>query len=355
MKDKECPKCDSICTSDEKVVQCSTCKLNFHKVCSRISDLKYEVLNEENSDVYWFCKSCKQTTALMLRQLANVELHLRSIEAERVEEKKEAIVVQKLVNTLHGKIKELESCINEMKETHKQELQSISETVTQMLAQVPQSNSITEKFQQIDGNLDRLNNKANICDTIEGLEERLSVVESCRSTRDTMSYYQGEICPNDLVAEISNEIEERRKRQKSMVIHNLPETGSRSDDFDVVTDIIQYVSEEEREEVKARVVQVYRMGHRHPNRGRTIKVHFNSDDFSEYLLGKSRRLISNVEYKGAVLQKDLTPLERLHLRKLVREKKMRNNQATFNGEEADWIIRGRLLCRKSDLFLEHDN
>ena len=100
MEDKECPKCDSICTSDEKVIQCSTCQLFFHKVCSRISDLKYEVLNEESSDVYWFCKSYKRTTAPMLHQLANVELHLKSIEAEQVEEKKEAIVVQKIVNPM---------------------------------------------------------------------------------------------------------------------------------------------------------------------------------------------------------------------------------------------------------------
>ncbi len=158
-----------------------------------------------------------------------------------------------------------------------------------------------------------------------------------------------------MVVEISNEIEERRKRQKSMVIHNIPETGSRSDDFDVVTDIIQHVSEEEREKVQARIVQVYRMGHRHPNRGRTIKVHFNSENFSGYLLEKSRRLISNARYKVAVLQKDLTSLERFHLRKLVREKKLRNNQAACNGEESDWIIRGKMLCRKSDLSIQSDN
>ncbi len=125
------------------------------------------------------------------------------------------MIVQKLVSTLHEKIKELESCISDMKETHQHELQSISETVTEMLEQVPQSDSITEKFKQIDGNLDKLNNKPDVYDTIEGLEERLSFVESCRSKMDIMPYYQGEICQNDLVAEISNETEERRKRQKS--------------------------------------------------------------------------------------------------------------------------------------------
>ncbi len=45
---------------------------------------------------------------------------------------------------------------------------------------------------------------------------------------------------------------------------------------------------------------------------------------------------------------DLTPMQRLHLRKLVNEKKKRNCIACKNNQDPDWIIRSGKLCRKSD-------
>ncbi len=260
-----------------------------------------------------------------------------------------------MLHQLANVVKRLESSVNNLKETHQQELKSIQETVTEMLIQVPQTNSINEKFQQIDVNIKDLNDNLKTCGSIQGLEERISIIETCRSSTDKVSPYQSELCPNELVAEISNEIEERRKRQKSVVIHNVPETDNQIDDVNVVTDIIQHVKEVRRDEVEAIIVQVYLMGqrHRYPNKGRSIKVHLISPETRSYLIEKSRslRLSSSTKHKSVALQKDLTPLERLQLRKLVREKRLHNTQARGNGEEPEWIIRNGTLCRKSDLYL----
>ena len=75
-----------------------------------------------------------------------------------------------------------------------------------------------------------------------------------------------------------------------------------------------------------------------------------SSETCVFTLENARKLSRSVKYKSVVLQKDLTPLERLNLKKLVREKRLRNLNATNMGEEADWIIRGGILCRKCDFY-----
>ncbi len=41
-----------------------------------------------------------------------------------------------------------------------------------------------------------------------------------------------------------------------------------------------------------------------------------------------------------------TPMQCVHLKKLVHEKKRRNSEAKQNHEEPDWIIQGGILCRR---------
>ena len=78
----DCSKCDISIQSNQMKVACSTCQLSFHVECAKVSNLKYEVLNEENCDIYWFCQSCKLTTANMLNHLADVLNRVSAMEAE---------------------------------------------------------------------------------------------------------------------------------------------------------------------------------------------------------------------------------------------------------------------------------
>ncbi len=46
-------------------------------------------------------------------------------------------------------------------------------------------------------------------------------------------------------------------------------------------------------------------------------------------------------------KQDMTPLERIHLKRLVYEKNRRNHVARMNHEDANWTIRGGVICQKT--------
>ncbi len=95
---------------------------------------------------------------------------------------------------------------------------------------------------------------------------------------------------------------------------------------------------------------MYRLGKQLPGKSRTIKIHFNCENFCQHILQNTRKLGASRLYNNIVIQADLTPLQRTHLKSLVQEKKERNQYAIQCKEDPDWVIRMGKLCRKGDLW-----
>ena len=153
------------------------------------------------------------------------------------------------------------------------------------------------------------------------------------------------------VAEITNELEERNKRKSSLVVHNLPEPTNENDDEVHVSKLLREILDDPNEDVFPTDVDIsgkklFRFGQRMPHRVRSLKVHLKSTELRDKVLMNSRRLIKSENYSNIVLQKDMTPMERVHLKKLVYEKKRRNFEARQNNEEPNWTIQGGILCRR---------
>ncbi len=96
--DYVCGKCDSALKKEDKVVTCFTCKQFFHTNCQDVSDAKYVFLSDQcdNSGVVWFCRTCQRTTRGLFQHLANLEVRIKTVEAERQKEKHEVSVLQNL-------------------------------------------------------------------------------------------------------------------------------------------------------------------------------------------------------------------------------------------------------------------
>ena len=103
-----------------------------------------------------------------------------------------------------------------------------------------------------------------------------------------------------------------------------------------------------KETLTVQTPKVYRLGQQSTHRVRSLKVHFKSTEMKDEILTKARRLVNSENYRSVVIQKDMTPLERMHLKKLVHEKKKRNYNARLNNEEPNWTIRGGIVCKKSN-------
>ncbi len=284
----------------------------------------------------------------------NLRIEIQQLRDARESEKRELAVVHQLVTTFNTKLsdcqKEHEKAIQEISVSTQEELKSISETVTVMLNEVPQCDAITNKFTELEVSVREVQSKY---DNFEELKERVSLIETCDNSIQPVgpAYSTPSVtCQNDLIAELANELEERQKRTKSLVIHNVPESRTDKEDFDTVAEIVNTVTGKELDPTKASITKFYRMGHRSQSKGRSIKVHFTTTEMSAYTLENARKLSRTEKYKSVVVQKDLTPLERLNLKKLLTEKRLRNLNATRVGEEADWIIRAGILCRKQDFY-----
>ena len=73
----DCAKCDKPIRERQKRIPCSTCQLEYHTRCQGMSDEKHLM---ENSDIFWFCKSCRIITSNMINKMAALELRMSSIE-----------------------------------------------------------------------------------------------------------------------------------------------------------------------------------------------------------------------------------------------------------------------------------
>ncbi len=148
--------------------------------------------------------------------------------------------------------------------------------------------------------------------------------------------------------EVADEVNDREKRRKSLVIHNITENNDETEDDAEVIKILKEVVGEEND-VEQQKLNSYRLGKKSPSKNRTIKIHFKSEEFCRNVLQHTGKLRESEQYEHIVFQPDLTPLQRQHIKMLVKEKKLRNLYATQCNEEPDWVIRRGKLCRRREL------
>ncbi len=184
-----------------------------------------------------------------------------------------------------------------------------------------------------------------------GLSSSQSDLINMKPDTGTVSSYGGPYSDPITIAEMTNELEERNKRSKGLVIHNLPE-GSDIEDEERVSKLLREVLEsktkvEVESDENTSMLRMYRLGRKQPNKTRSLKVHLKSAKTRDLILDNARRLSLSEDFNKIVIQKDMTPLERIHLKQLVHEKNRRNHLARMNHEEPNWTIRGRIICQRT--------
>ncbi len=158
--------------------------------------------------------------------------------------------------------------------------------------------------------------------------------------------------PEIATLEVSNELSDRQRRCKNVVLHNVCDSNNPAIDEEVVAAIFEDILGEVpkfQHDLKSKSTRICRLGRYTPGKNRTIKCYLNSQEDCEQLLMQSRFLSDSTKYSNIIVQADLTPMQRAHIKQLVLEKRRRNSCAQENNQEADWVIRNGRLCRKSDL------
>ncbi len=278
--------------------------------------------------------------------MANLEIRIKAMESEREKERKEFTSMHRLVEALSDNVKQMQNSITELDKNCecKGEIESIKYMVNQMLSELPNSDAIMERFQQIDEHLEQ-------CSL---LESRVSQLEIPHTSID--EHYHGSetnILESNNIATITNELCDRKRRETNFVIHNLPERNNEDQDAADVMEIIEEIMQKDytnmlEEDAFTKKPKIYRMGRKESGKRRTVKVHLKSTKLRDSIISNSRRLSNSEKYKPVIVQKDLTMLERNCIKRLVAEKKRRNNVARMMNQEPDWTIYNGILSRKSN-------
>ncbi len=287
---------------------------------------------------------------------SNLRLEIQQLRescVQREVEKKELSVVHQLVTTFNTKLSGVEVKQAEVIQEINDEVMSIRNDVTTMLEEIPQVTSIEDRFLSIEETVSNFGESKRFSaqqvddnfEAIQALQLRISSMEESKLNSNSMSNLQ-----DRTIVAVANELEERNKRKRSIVLHNVPEVFNASDDMETVKEILQEVSGKEVEfELMNNKPRIYRLGRRDApsrNKTRSIKVHLKSADDCDEILQNLRKLSQSAQHACVVIQRDLTPMQRNHIKMLVMEKKRRNNEAIVNNEEPDWTISSGFLHRR---------
>ncbi len=157
-----------------------------------------------------------------------------------------------------------------------------------------------------------------------------------------------------LMDEVICELEEKNKRNRILVIHNLPECNKQDDEVANVSKLIEEILQDEHTceyEVDgiSKQPRIYRLGNKSPHKVRSLKVHLKSSEMRDKILDNEQKLATSSSYQRVVIKKDMIPLERTYIKTLVSEKKIRNHEAKSKQEVEErrrrrtWTIPGGIM------------
>ncbi len=256
-------------------------------------------------------------------------------------------MIHDLVKKFNDNLAEIETNSKQSIEEVQGDVHSIRENICEMLNEVPQltMSSLETRFSNIEERLsttiETTSVNSSLNDAYYPTNNRSMLSATTTGTESTKSH-------EEFMLEVANEVDDRQKRRKTLVIHNIEENDNDVDDYRQVTNILNEIIDSDHP-LEQQDLKIYRLGRRTSGKKRTVKVHLKSEDLCRNVLQQTIKLRTSNQFKHVVLQPDLTPIQRHRLKVLVEEKKQRNCYAVQCNEEPDWIIRRGKICRRRDL------
>lgn len=85
-------KCKKIILDSENPVTCDLCEKHYHQKCEKVSVSLYEVLQDPENSICWFCTKCKAAAVPIYKQVASLkkqqlefETKLKDIESQKLD------------------------------------------------------------------------------------------------------------------------------------------------------------------------------------------------------------------------------------------------------------------------------
>ena len=289
LRDEDCALCCNPAT--DSVIECLWCEARLHAKCAKLSEEQCILIGNATRNVVFFCTPCLEALPEAFKSYDGFSL------------------VDSRVSTIEKSISDMQTST----------LQGLKAELTTL--QTITSNLATKV--------------KDLCTQNTTLQEQLQVVSSDLTTKSTSSLSDSDAASSTF--DVANEIAERDRRKRNIIVYNLPEKTERVADKVKFTEMCKEITD-----VELKITKTFRLGKRVESKHRPLLVGLETEDDKACLLSVAPRLRLSTEFKQVFIALDMTKLERERHKKVVEELKRRSN-----GESGIFIRNGNIVQRRS--------
>ena len=302
-----CGKCEGKVEKKPKVktdqsIECDCCVHFFHIGCVAVSDDKLKAISTHK--VHWYCPSC-EFAAGKLKQ------HCAVLQAEQDRLKKELSDVQEKYEILKKKVDDtntkLDKTEKNLTETLNQKFDELQTTINNI-----KNSCEEEKFNKLQTQISNL--QVSCKQPLENLQTEFDTLKDptkCRESPLFSSLFKSDTEEIDIRSIVSKELEEkkksdleakkkldeemklREKKKSNLIVFNVPEDHTISDQMELMKDDFSKVQEIYNERVylaETDLLNITRIGKKNQDKIRPILLVFKNEDIRNKILRNNRDL-----------------------------------------------------------------
>ena len=290
-----CKKCNESVSED--CIECYWCSQWEHRGCANIKETELVVLSSASQNILYFCSCC---LSVLPEALSSFKSH------------------SQLANELQTGFQSVENKLS--KEIGGQITAQFSSTCQKL------QNSIDE----LSSNINKLiAQNSNVQMETDNTSESIGGPAQARS-------YASVTSSSNTALSIVDELADREKRKKNVIVYNLPEASDHEADKCSFLDLCKKVYNAD-----ISVNKMVRLGKKSTDKQRPLLISLKHDEDKSLLLLQSYLLRRNSQHSNVFMAPDRTKFEREKHKKLVEELKERRSQGA-----KDLVIRNGVIISK---------
>lgn len=297
-----CKLCQDVFTQeDDKLVECEKCDRWECQSCADLTNEQYDALRTAGEKMHWFCQCCNKGAMTAVKT------------AELIESKCQQYVAELKVDL----IDHFETKIDEKFDIQKKEI----------------TNEIRTELEEIK----------------KEMKTQAKTLEKCNKTTDKSEVQElkkeiGHELSHELAEKNLKEIELREVKKLNIVFFNIEESTSATKEDAAREDSLKLQDLQQELETSASFKDIVRLGARNPDKPRPVKVTVSNLTEHRSILKAAKSLRKSENNSHVYISRDLTPLERESWKKLVMERKERQEESRRKNEKVKWVIyRGKVI------------
>jgi hypothetical protein len=317
--------CENFSDEDDKLLECERCENWECLDCSGLGSEQYTLIANIGPHIHWFCQECKVPAMKDVKSGKDIEEKCQQYMSKFREEIREEIKdeVKAVRNNLEKKIS------SEVNQVNKR-----IDDITLKASQKDQElKSIRQELQSVREEVE--------VTSVSRSEEKNHKEQELKSIQQELHYVREEVKVNSVggIAEKNlKEMELREVKKWNLVLFNVEESRAitkedvNKEDKEILEKIQQVLK------TSATFSDITRLGARSPENVRPLKVTVSSTSEHRDILKAAKTLKGHTVFNKVYISRDMTPLERDSWRKLVKERKEKQEESDDKEENVRWVI-----------------